>query len=71
MADNNSKNNSEMIKLGLVLALYAAVSCSVLALVNNFTSPKIENNQKAKINASMKTFFPEEDVVFEVLSNFE
>ena len=40
-------NNStfEMIKLGLILALYAAISCVVLAIVNNVTAPKIQQNQ--------------------------
>ena len=37
-------NNStfEMIKLGLILAIYAAISCVVLAIVNNVTAPKIQ-----------------------------
>ena len=66
----NKNNNSEMFKLGLILALYASVSCAVLAVVNNFTSPKIALNQEVKINNSMKAFFPEDDVSFEVISDF-
>ena len=55
---NSAKSDDSvfsMIKLGLTLALYAVVSCTVLAVVNNFTSPKIEQNQKAKVNKAMET----------------
>ena len=68
MSEKNA-NNSEMFKLGMILALYAAVSCSVLALVNNFTSQKIAQNQENKINLSMKSFFPDDDISFEVLAD--
>ena len=61
----NKKDSFEMVRLGLVLALYASVSCAVLALVNNFTSPKIAANQTAKIDTSMKQFFPEDGFSFE------
>ena len=45
----SSRNSSlEMIKLGLILSLFAAASCTVLALVNSVTSVKIAEN---KINA--------------------
>lgn len=60
-----------MIKLGLILAVYAAVSCLVLALVNNVTSPKIKQNQIEKINLAMKEFFPEEGYIFEEVKDFE
>lgn len=66
-----SSGNFEMIKLGLVLALYAAVSCAVLAVVNNFTSPKIALNQEIKINNSMKAFFPDEGLSFESTNDYE
>ncbi len=66
----NKKSSLEMVKLGLVLALYASVSCAVLALVNNFTAPKIAANQEAKIASSMKAFFPEEGCHFEKAENF-
>ena len=36
----------EMIKLGLVLVCYAVAACAVLAVVNNFTSKKIAENEK-------------------------
>lgn len=50
-----------MIKLGLTLAIYAAVSCAVLALVNNFTAPKISANQIKKAQEAMAVVFPEAD----------
>lgn len=67
------KNDSvfSMIKLGLILAIYAAVSCTVLAVVNNFTVSKIKANQENKINLSMKEFFPEEGLTFENVTDFE
>ena len=38
----SEKNSSiEMIRLGLILAIFAAVSCTVLALVNSVTSVRI------------------------------
>ena len=66
----NKKDSFEMVRLGLVLALYASVSCAVLALVNNFTSPKIAANQTAKIDTSMKQFFPEDGFLFEKAEGF-
>lgn len=65
-------NNStfEMIKLGLILAIYAAVSCVVLAIVNNVTAPKIQQNQINKANAAMKKVFAMADS-FEPISDFD
>ncbi len=60
-----------MVRLGLVLALYASVSCAVLAAVNGFTAPKIAKNQEVKIASSMKEFFPDEDCVFEGVSDYD
>lgn len=60
-----------MIKLGLILAVYAAVSCTVLAVVNNFTAPKIAQNQEIKINNAMKAFFSGDDFSFEEVKDFE
>ena len=71
---NSAKSDDSvfsMIKLGLTLALYAVVSCTVLAVVNNFTSPKIEQNQKAKVNKAMETFFPGEGFSFEQKTDYE
>jgi len=60
-----------MIKLGLILAVYAAVSCTVLAVVNNFTAPKIAQNQVNKINKAMDAFFSGDGYTFESVSDFE
>ena len=50
-----------MLKLGLVLALYAAASCTVLAVVNHFTAPKIEKDRIEKANQMLRELFPEAD----------
>ena len=52
------KDIFEMVKLGLVLVCYAVASCTVLAVVNNFTSAKIAKNQIEKAAAAMKVVFP-------------
>ena len=46
-----------IVKLGLILAVYAAVSCAVLAVVNNVTAPKIAVNKIEKANKAMKEVF--------------
>lgn len=50
-----------MIKLGLTLAIFAVASCTVLALVNNVTSPVIKENNIRKANEAMKAVFPVAD----------
>ena len=60
----------EMVKLGAILALYAAASCAVLAVVNNVTSPVIAQNQKNKANAAMKSVFAEADN-FDLIEDFD
>ncbi|MBR1639660.1 MAG: FMN-binding protein [Treponema sp.] len=59
-----------MIRLGLILAAYAVVCCAVLALVNNFTAPKIAQNQERKVSAAMKEFFPESGLTFETVTDY-
>lgn len=59
-----------MIKLGLTLALYAVASCAILAIVNNFTSPVISQNQIKKANEAMKSVFAEADS-FEQITDYE
>lgn len=73
MSDSVKSNDSifSMIKLGLILAVYAAVSCTVLAVVNTFTAPKIAQNQVEKVNKAMQTFFPEDGFTFESVSDYE
>lgn len=48
-----------MIKLGLILAAYAVACCTVLAIVNNITSPVIAQNQQKKANQGMAAVFAE------------
>ena len=50
-----------MIKLGLILAVYAAASCTVLALVNNVTSPVIKLNQLRKAKNAMEEVISQAD----------
>lgn len=63
----------EMIKLGLTLAIYAVISCTVLAVVNNFTAPKIAQNQENKVNQAMASFFPGKpgEYKFDPIEDFE
>ena len=61
----------EMIKLGLTLAIYAVISCTVLAVVNNFTAPKIAQNQVEKVNQAMASFFPGDGYTFEAVSDYD
>lgn len=58
-----------MIKLGLILALYAVISCTVLAFVNYATKPKIEQNQINKTNAAMKSVMKDAEN-FEEIKDF-
>ena len=37
-----------IIKLGLILGLFAVVSCALLAVVNNFTAPVIKKLEAEK-----------------------
>ena len=72
MPNQNSDDSIfSMIKLGLILALYAVVSCTVLALVNNFTAPKIAKNQEAKVNQAMASFFTGDEYSFIVKTDYE
>ena len=66
----SSRNSSlEMIKLGLILSLFAAASCTVLALVNSVTSVKIAENKIRKANEAMKVVMADADN-FEPVENF-
>lgn len=66
---SNKNSSLEMIRLGLVLAVFAAASCTVLALVNNVTSVKIATNKIAKANEAMKVVMADADS-FEPVENF-
>lgn len=64
MSSSTSTKNEgifSMLKLGLILAAYAVASCTVLALVNNFTAPVIEQNNIRKANEAMRAVFADAD----------
>ncbi len=65
----NPDSPAQMIKLGLILALYAVISCTVLALVNYATKPRIEQNQINKTNAAMKSVMQDAEN-FEEIKDF-
>ena len=72
MAEVAKKENAwSMIKLGLVLCVYAVVACTLLALVNNFTAPKIADNQAKKVSAAMQEFFPDAGLSFETVNDYK
>jgi len=60
----------EMIKLGCILVCYAVVSCAILAVVNSFTSVKIEQNRREQANKAMREVFANADD-FEPVTSFE
>ena len=66
---NKNSGIGEMIKLGIILVFYAVASCTVLAIVNSFTSVKIKQNQIEAANKAMKEVFSEADS-FESVQNF-
>lgn len=70
---NETKKTSSvkgMILLGLILAAYAVASCTILAVVNNITAPKIEQNRIEKTNTMLKELFPEA-VSFKQVTDFD
>ena len=57
---NQTKSTNSVwaiIKLGLILAVYAVACCTVLAIVNNITSPVIALNQQKKASSGMAAVF--------------
>jgi len=50
-----------MIKLGLILAAFAAAACVMLAFVYNGTKEIIEQRQQADLEAALKNLFPDAD----------
>lgn len=67
---NRNLGIGEMLKLGLILVCYAVASCTVLAVVNSFTSKKIEQNNIEKANKAMKEVFAQADN-FRKIDNFD
>lgn len=71
MAEVAKKENAwSMIKFGLVLCAYAVAACAMLAVVNNFTAPKIAQNQERKVSQAMAEFFPDSGLTFETVNDF-
>jgi Na+-translocating ferredoxin:NAD+ oxidoreductase subunit G len=50
-----------MMKLGLVLAIYAAAACSSLAVVYKVTKPTIAQRQADDLRDALKEVFPDAD----------
>jgi Na+-translocating ferredoxin:NAD+ oxidoreductase subunit G len=50
-----------MIKLGLILAAFAAAACLMLAFVYNGTTTIIAQRQQADLEAALKELFPDAD----------
>ncbi|MDR3200531.1 MAG: FMN-binding protein [Spirochaetales bacterium] len=53
--------NKTMLKLGLVLALFAGVACAGLAVVHSLTEETIAAHQKEDLDAALAEIFPEAD----------
>ncbi|GHU01528.1 hypothetical protein FACS1894147_01540 [Spirochaetia bacterium] len=51
----------DMLKLGLALALYAAVACVGLALVYTATTETIKGHAQRNLDAALKEIFPQAD----------
>lgn len=59
----------QMLKLGIVLALFASVACVMLALVNNLTSSIIAENKAKEVTQGLTVVFADADS-FEPAPNF-
>ena len=55
------KNITNMLKLGLTLAVFAAAACVMLAFVYTGTSKIISQRQQADLEAALKEIFPDAD----------
>jgi electron transport complex protein RnfG len=55
-----------MVKLGIVLALYATAACVGLAFVYSTTSETIAMRQQADLEAALKELFPEGDAFTDI-----
>lgn len=51
----------QMLKLGLILALYTSVACVALAFVSNFTSGAIERAAQEELNKGLRAVFEDAD----------
>jgi len=59
-------NIKKMLKLGIVLALFATAACVMLAFVYSFTADIIEKNSQAALNEALKELFPNADDFLEI-----
>lgn len=50
-----------MIRLGIVLALFAGLACAALAVVYSITGPVIAQQQEKDLAAALKEIFPDSD----------
>ena len=80
MSETKKSNNDvmQMLKLGVVLAIFASIACVLLAIVNNVTSPKIaqikidnRNNALAEIFGSDASFTDYDGFVKEKINGVE
>jgi electron transport complex protein RnfG len=62
------KNIAGMLRLGCILAVYAAIACVMLAFVYAGTSKIIDERVKADQQAALKDIFPEADS-FDLVEN--
>jgi Na+-translocating ferredoxin:NAD+ oxidoreductase subunit G len=60
-----------MLKLGIVLALFAGLACASLAVVFNITSPEISRKQEADLKAALKEVFPQADGFKEITADLK
>ncbi len=51
----------QMIKLGLILALYTSIACVSLAIVNNMTADAIKEGAQKELNEGLRTVFSDAD----------
>ncbi|MDR2783003.1 MAG: FMN-binding protein [Treponema sp.] len=63
------KDVKEMLKLGFVLAVYAAIACVGLAFVYAGTSRVIAGRQKTDLEASLRELFPHMDAFEDVTAS--
>jgi len=64
------KNIANMLKLGLILAAFAATMCVMLAFVYTGTAAIIEQRQEADLQSALRDIFPDADS-FEPVTDIE
>jgi electron transport complex protein RnfG len=62
---------NNMLKLGLVLALYAVVACTGLAVVYSITGPAIAAQQEIALKDALKEIFPQADGFSEITAELK